>query len=551
VSVLNFQRVTGTLADGSTYYDGNISVGERVTAQSGSHYIGNDVQRPRYEWRPYGGRAADLYTWGTLAGGSRVTPTNAASHVQTNNPLRYYYHFEEMNTTTPDAGPAPYPLYSNLTLGVLHRKSDRGELDFGQLNNAWGQAVPAANNNVTKQRVLATGFSISDVYGLDLGNSVDGWRSADYNTPSQPREAQVSHPLTHLSYIGNIKVGWGWMYGTYLEQNYNLPAVFDPAMNGGVSQFLPPSTYFGGLGGNDYVNHVDAAISGNYDQLFQYWTFICYDTHTGEFVPPSEIDIDWDNASELMDVCVPSQLLSIGKHQNQWILSTLYNYYIGDKDANNLSPGKIDLNAPGRLTFKAEFAEHSSFEGFTRFVEYNRPLNLNSPFYAHTGYSVTVTEDQSNRLILYDEQAYNIISLAMMMGPSTYGEWFAPNAVGAVTAPWYDELSGNIIRVDHPTPTINRQFSIVPVDVQVGGANASHKVFGDICNPNFDYVISTEDGINYAHAVGFKHYNFTGESFGNVTGSQGMYIPILVGMLSMHSPYFKGVMPRVNIRRSI
>ena len=539
MSVLPFNGSTTTTANGDSYQDGSLGQVEKFVPQATSALLGHDVQRPRYEWHLYGGDRTDLNIWGAMASGQRVGARTYWQHWN----FKYYQTWHEQNGQV-RYGAGPHSLYAPLKTPVLHRKSDRRLFDFTGIVNNWGQG----SNDGTKKtegNIAVTLFSRSDRQGLDLGNSVDGWKFVDTDDPANTRT--TPSPLTSTT---NTVYGWEWCATEWLANTYGgyHAMVFDRTIQ---SHFLPPSEYF--AGSNQKSNHLDPDPTPR----FMNFTFICYDTVTDEFVPYTELDVDWE--SDVMDVCFPSQSGTFTVSENQYLLSTTLAVHLNDytrlRNGNTLTvtnPGKIDINATGSLSFKANFDDHAGYTGFTRFVEYNRPLNLDSPFYAHQGYSVTVTEDNSNRLILYDEKAYDILSLAALLGPSTYAEWFAPNIpAGHGWAPHYSQLSNNIVKIDHQTPTINAQFSLVPPNLTVGGAQRSHKMFGDLCNSNYDFVLSTADGINYRHAVGFKHYNFIGESFGNLTGSNESYIPILVGMISINAPAWTGSMPHVSVTRSI
>lgn len=539
MSVLPFNGASTTTANGDIYKDGGLANVEKFVPQATTALMGYDVQRPRYEWHLYGGDRTDLNIWGQLASGQRVNARTYWQHWT----FRYYKTWHQENALV-RYGAGPHATYAPISSAVLHRKSDRRSFDFTGIVNNWGLGTNDGTK-LTEGNIMVTLFGRSDTYGLDLGNSIDGWNYVPEVIPGGPVR---THP-SPLPRTGNVN-GWEWMGGSYMANNYNPhhSLVFDPNIR---SHFLPPAEYFSGS--NQKSNHLDPDPTPR----FENFTFICYDTVTDEFVPPSEIDVDWEG--DEMDVCTPVQQGLFTVSENQYLLSTTLAVHLNDYiskrggiDTTITNPGKIDVGSTGSLTFKANFDDHAEYTGFTRFVEYNRPLNLDTPFYAHQGYSVTVTEDRSNRLIMYDEKAYDILSLAVLLGPSTYAEWFAPNIpAGHGFTPHYSQLSNNIVKLDHQNPTINAQFSLTPPDLTVGGAQRSHKMFGDLANSNYDYVLSTADGINYRHAVGFKHYNFIGESFGCLTGSNESYIPILVGMISINAPAWTGSMPHVSVTRSI
>jgi len=202
----------------------------------------------------------------------------------------------------------------------------------------------------------------------------------------------------------------------------------------------------------------------------------------------------------------------------------------------------LGLGAPGSVTFSADLTGSPGENSFVKFVKYGRHCNLNNPYYSALGYSLTVCGDANNKFLVLDQDSFNIESYPLMFGFTTFAELTEPNTAS------YSELFLNIAKLDLKSPTLEDQISI---DLPSANGITPDTMYADETNGNFDYQLTTKDGLDYNYHIGWKSGTFSAGSFGALAGIDVAWLPLQFGFLVAASPICTTRMPNVTATKRI
>lgn len=515
-----YHYIQGTTTNGASFND-QMGVFMAIhELQTGSDQLSFDLQRPRYEWQLFGGMRTDLNVMSTLASGNRVALPSSLNH--------YGYWSDVSSRGALPAGlggqPDNHQVLASVQSPVLHDVSDRFKFDLSGVGGGPGRLTKWGTTNANGETVgsavpvsgfaLATGYEFSGQEGLTASELL-----------LDPATAGES---------GLASGSYGFLYneGDVLPPNFSqyLHCIND------TSVFLTPSTYL------SMQPDVFIPVAGGSAECYDYFTFLCYDTVTQELVPPSERDLMW-GGPPMWDIMMPSRQFTLQKADQHWVFKVDMAVCM-DKNptGSGTVPGRLGLGAPGSVTFSADLTGSPGENSFVKFVKYGRHCNLNNPYYSALGYSLTVCGDANNKFLVLDQDSFNIESYPLMFGFTTFAELTEPNTAS------YSELFLNIAKLDLKSPTLEDQISI---DLPSANGITPDTMYADETNGNFDYQLTTKDGLDYNYHIGWKSGTFSAGSFGALAGIDVAWLPLQFGFLVAASPICTTRMPNVTATKRI
>lgn len=457
---------------------------------------------PRYVYFPFGGNFVNLSIANELAAGNRAR-LNLRAH-------RSSSHLGNRYTNSESQIGGGWSQH----IMVMYRKTDRFKMALEEIENRWDEGYQ------------------NPFYLVEDGHPVDVWQmTGQVHLDLLSKTAHVPRSYT---YSGD--------FGVKVSETFMQPFIASiPPEDREASTFGQAGNLYNGIHLNNMGMQPDATwvnptsfntMTGqDIDSLaFVHAHWLRYDTATDEIIPNTEVIpsfpvFDATNAeSELATAITGMESIVINRIGPQWLVRCAMGIHLDNPSSIGASY-KLPLSAAntGSFKFKANFPNAADDTTFVRYVRYLRPSGLNNPLSVHRGYQMTVTADDLNTFSIYSPYVGDRPRLPLIYGDRVFTELIDPSTTQAPDT--INHIHGmeheDAITIDRTRRVQSRSYS---------GLDPQHWYVSP-SRDDFDYCISTRDGVTYNYKIGVKDEVFTNECFTTINGVENAKIPIEFGFI--------------------
>jgi hypothetical protein len=430
----------------------------------------------------------------------------------------------------------------NINTACIYRLQDRYQMELGHVQEQWGTQylTPFNATGTYADGVTPHYFTVQGNVHLDGVSptthevrAYDNTATADAGTVKTSFLNEYYASLTDEELQERIDMGHG-VYNSWL------------ITGGGTSQddisedaiVLNPTVFDAMDAGDMYTDRLDLI------------TWLRYDLRTDEYVPNSEVIAEFPvynplNAREELGVgyfSLGGDTFVITKIGPQWLVRTSMSIHIARPNFSQVL--RLDASNTGTFRFNTAFPDAASDNTFVRYCRYLRPSNLNNPLTIHRGYQVVVCADDIDRFTIYSPFVGDRPRMPLVYGDRVVTELVDPfHALGSAA----DGSTLNLVQsMSHEGATTIDRVRRVEKRAEPG-VDPQH-FFVDRKRADFDYSISTGDGIAYRYSVGTNTQVFTSDAFTTINGVENAVIPIELGFIALDLHNLTGRFPHVEFR---